>query len=67
MINESLVNELKELRGVRKTQEQFAKELGISKSTYEKYERGEREPSKKFLVRLKELYPDLDINIFFKR
>ena len=57
---------LKELRGVYKTQEQFAKELGISKTAYEKYERGEREPSKNFLKILKKKNPNLDMNIFFE-
>lgn len=57
---------LKELRGAHKTQEQYAKELGVSKTAYEKYERGERELSKNFLKVLKKKYPNLDMNIFFE-
>jgi len=57
--------ELKKLRG-NKTQEQFATELGISISLYEKYERGEREFSKNFIKKLKRIFPDVDTNIFFR-
>ena len=56
---------LKQLRGDL-TQEEFAKKLGISKSLYEKYERGDRELSKNFLKILKIIYPELDVNIFFE-
>ncbi len=59
------ITKLKELRGDR-TQEDFAKLLGVSRSLYEKYEGGYREPSKKVLIKLKNLFPDLDLNIFFK-
>lgn len=58
-------NTLKEIRGIYKTQKDFAKELGISQSLYEKYERGERTPSNKFLRKLKSLYPNIDLNNFF--
>lgn len=56
---------LKELRGHTKTQEKFAKELGVSTSLYVKYETGEREVSKNFIKKLKAAFPELDTNIFF--
>ena len=56
---------LKELRGVHKTQKEFAEELGVSESTYIKFETGEREVSKEFLKKVKSVFPDFDINIFF--
>ena len=56
---------LKELRGVHKTQKEFAEELGVSESTYAQLESGIREVSKSFLEKLKCKYPDFDINIFF--
>lgn len=56
---------LKQLRGDL-TQEEFAKKLGVSKSLYEKLERGERDLSKRTLKKLKNLFPTLDVNIFFE-
>lgn len=56
---------LRELRGVHKTQEQFAKELGTSTSTYASIECGIREISVSLLQKIKTKYPELDINIFF--
>jgi DNA-binding XRE family transcriptional regulator len=63
--NNKISIRLRELRGVFRTQEQFAKELGVSRSLYQKYECGEREPSKSFLQKLKEKYPEIDLNDFF--
>ena len=48
------------------TKEEFANKLGFSLSYYEKIECGDREPSRQFLKRLKEEYPQFDLNIFFK-
>lgn len=45
---------------------EFAKKLDMSLSMYEKIEYGYREPSKKFIEKLKEKYPYIDTNIFFK-
>lgn len=56
---------LKELRG-NLTQEEFAKKLSVSKSLYQKLERGERGLSKRTLKKLKSLFPALDVNIFFE-
>ena len=59
-------NKLRELRGVRKSQAEYAKELGISTSAYVMYETGKREPSKNFIKIIKKKYPEIDTNIFFK-
>ena len=56
---------LKDFReAIGKTQEQMAIELSISKSFYEKIEKGERKPGRELLERIKKKYPLLDINIF---
>ena len=46
------------------TQEQMAKLVGISKSMYEKIEYEERKPSIDKMKKFKEVFKDLDINIF---
>ena len=46
------------------TQEQMAKLVGISKSMYEKIEYEERKPSIDTMKKFKEIFKDLDINIF---
>ena len=46
------------------TQEQMAKLVGISKSMYEKIEYEERKPSIDTMKKFKEVFKDLDINIF---
>ena len=56
---------LKEFReAIRKTQDEMAKELGISKSFYEKIESGERKPGRELIERIKTVYPLIDVNIF---
>ena len=39
--------------------------IGVSQSLYEKREFGARLPSRTFLKKFKEKYPDFDMNIFF--
>ena len=46
--------------------DEFAKSLNMSVSMYEKIEYGYREPSRKFIKKLKETYPYFDTNIFFE-
>lgn len=58
---------LKEFReAIGKTQEEMAKELGISKSFYEKVESNERKPSRALIERIKQKYPLIDVNIFLE-
>lgn len=61
---------MEELRTFRNslniTTQEFAKILGMSKSLYEKVENGQRKPSRAFLTKLKNKYPQFDLNIFFK-
>ena len=45
----------------------MAKSLGMSTSMYEKIEYGYREPSKQFIEKIKNTYPYIDTNIFFKK
>lgn len=47
------------------TYQEFADSLEISKSLYEKVERGERKPSRKFAEKLKRTYPQFDINLLY--
>lgn len=47
------------------TAQEFANEIGISKSLYDKVETGTRKPSREFLTKLKKKYPQFDVNIFF--
>lgn len=47
------------------TAQEFANEVGISKSLYDKLETGARKPSREFLTKLKKKYPQFDVNIFF--
>ena len=44
---------------------QMAEKLKISGSLYEKVESGIRRPSRNFLKRFKDAFPDFDMNIFF--
>lgn len=48
------------------SKEQMAKILGISCSFYEKVEGGQRNISGNFLKKLKEQFPEFDVNIFFE-
>lgn len=61
----TLMNEYRKKRGL--TVEAFAREYGISLSLAEKLLYGDREPSKAFLRKIKQLDPEVDINIFFLR
>lgn len=45
---------------------EFANKINMSLSMYEKIEYGYREPSKKFIEKLKETFPYIDTNIFFE-
>ncbi len=57
---------LKEFRVSKNlSQEKFAQTLGYTLSLYSKVERGANEPSRKFMKRVKEVYPDIDINAVF--
>lgn len=53
---EQSVNRLKKLREGRYTQEQIAALLGVSRSTYTKYEKGDIQLGRDILVRLSRLY-----------
>ncbi len=47
------------------TTQEFASNIGVSKSLYEKVETGARKPSRMFTTKLKTKYPQFDVNIFF--
>ena len=47
------------------TLNEMAEKLGISKSMYEKVEYGDRGASVQFIKRFKQVFPHIDINIFF--
>ena len=51
----SVGERLRALRGER-TQEEISKELGITKSSYAMYERGERTPREEVKVRISKYY-----------
>jgi putative transcriptional regulator len=51
----SVGERLRALRGER-TQEEISKELGITKSSYAMYERGERTPRDEVKVRISKYY-----------
>jgi transcriptional regulator with XRE-family HTH domain len=64
----SAIQELKLIRGsTGKNPEEFAKELGISKSLYTKIECGNRKPSNNVISKIKKRYPFIDTNIFFTK
>lgn len=44
---------------------EFASEIKVSKSLYEKVESGNRKASRAFIDKLKKRFPDFDVNIFF--
>lgn len=60
---------MKELRDFRMslglTTQEFANNIKVSKSLYEKVECGARKPSRVFTTKLKFKYPQFDVNIFF--
>ena len=47
------------------TSQGFADKIKVSKSLYEKVESGARKPSREFLTKLKKVFPQFDINVFF--
>lgn len=47
------------------TMKEFADSINVSKSLYEKVETGFRKPSREFITKLKKIYPQFDVNIFF--
>lgn len=47
------------------TTQEFANNIKVSKSLYEKVESGARKPSREFTTKLKSKYPQFDVNIFF--
>lgn len=57
---------LKEFRlSLGMTLQEFASNIGVSKSYYEKIESGQRKPSREFMTKLKYKFPQFDVNIFF--
>ncbi len=48
------------------TQKEMAKKIKVSKSYYEKVEKGFKKPGRGFLEKFKETFPSIDMNIFFK-
>lgn len=56
---------LRELRGVKYTQEQLAKEVGTSVSAVGMYERGERMPSDDIKVKYSQLFGVSVQSLFF--
>lgn len=48
------------------TKQEMANMLGVSLSLYEKVECSDRQPSRSFLSKFKEVFPSYDMNIFFK-
>ena len=44
---------------------EMAKILDVSQSLYEKIEYGDRHPSRNFMMKVKDKFPDFDMNIFF--
>lgn len=58
--------DLKEFRKSRKlNHKEMAKEIGVSASYYYKIESGYRNPSYEFLMKLKERFPDVNIDEMF--
>lgn len=47
------------------TTKKMASKLGISQSLYEKVEFGQRTPSFFFLRRVKDVFPEIDVDEFF--
>ena len=47
------------------TLQEFADNIDVSKSYYEKIESGQRKPSREFMTKLKHKFPQFDVNIFF--
>ena len=57
---------IKEFRAsLNLTVQEFANSIKVSKSLLEKIEMGNRKPSREFLEKLKNKYPQFDVNVFF--
>lgn len=62
------MKELKEFRNsLKMTSIEMAEKIGVSKSLYDKVEAGARKPSREFTTKLKEVFPQFDVNIFFTK
>lgn len=62
------MNFLKEFRiSLNLTLQEFADNVKVSKSYYEKIESGQRKPSREFITKLKHKYPQFDVNILFTK
>ena len=59
----NVVNSIRVSLGI--TVQEFSERLGYSISYITKIIYDEREPSRKFLKKLKKVYPEVDMNIFF--
>jgi len=56
------MNKLKELReNARLSQDKMAREMGVFMSFYEKVERGHAKPSRAFMEKLKNRFPQANI------
>lgn len=65
--NQKIIGErLKKLRGNR-TKAEVAEAIGVSESSYIKYERGERNPDDKVKVKIAEYYGRTVGHIFFAK
>ena len=61
------MDDLKEFRKSQNiTRKEMAEKMGVSLSFYEKVEDGDRSLSGNFIRRLKEAFPLVDLNIFFR-
>jgi len=49
------------------TQKEMARQIGVSKSYYEKVEGGFKKPGRGFLEKFNNEFPDKDLNMFFKQ
>ncbi|MBQ7976592.1 MAG: helix-turn-helix transcriptional regulator [Clostridia bacterium] len=57
------INEFRKSLGL--SVEEFAEKMGYSISAITKFLYGEKEPGKNFFKKLKKIYPEVDLNIFF--
>ena len=57
---------LKEFRQAKQlSQEDFAKKIGFTLSMYAKVESGRAKPSRNFMEKVKQSFPEIDINAVF--
>lgn len=60
------MEELKKFRNsLGFTASKMAEKIGVSKSLYDKIESGQRKTSREFTTKLKQAFPQFDVNIFF--